>query len=251
MRLKDKVAIVTGGAQGIGRFYCRRLAQEGAKVVSADVLNSQATVDEIKGFGGEAIGLHTDVTSEESTRSMAEQTVAKFGRIDILVNNAGLYAVLDIKPLWEISAEEWDRVMAVNVKGLFLCTKAVLPQMKKQGKGKIINISSGVAFKGTPKWIHYTTSKGAVISLTRACARQLGEFGIAVNAIAPGFTLSEGVINKPGFADVMNKDAIASRCFQRSQSPEDLVGTVVYLASDDSDFVTGQTIVVDGGSFLH
>ena len=248
MRLKDRVAIVTGAAQGIGRVYALRLASEGAKVVVTDVLDAQPAAKEIAAQGGEALALRTDVTDPRSVDDMAEKTVGRFGRIDILVNNAALFGDISRKPFQEIPIDEWDRVMAVNVKGLFLCSRAVLPQMKKQGKGRIINISSGTVLQGTPMLLHYVTSKGAVVAFTRALAREVGEFGITVNSIAPGHTLSETVKRRGPNVD---ERAVASRIIKRSQVPEDLSGTVVFLASDDSEFITGQMIVVDGGSALH
>ena len=251
MRLKDLVAIVTGGARGIGKEYALRLSQEGAKVVVTDILDAQGTAQQIQQAGGEALALHTDVADEKSTEEMARSTVARFGRIDILVNNAALFVGVTHGPFDQIPIDEWDKVMAINVKGIFLCCKAVYSQMKKQGKGKIINISSGTVMKGTPNFLHYVTSKGAVIGLTRALAREVGPFGIYVNAIAPGYTLSEGVVAERELQGSTTDHAINPRSIKRSQRPEDLTGTVVYLASDDSDFLTGQTICVDGGSSMH
>lgn len=252
MRLKDKVAIVTGGGVGIGRAYCMGLAKEGAKVIVADIQDKEAekVAAEIKRLDGEAFAVHVDVTSPEKSQAMADTTVKEYGRIDILVNNAGLYSALKKKPFMEIDPEEWDRVMAVNVKGIFLCTKAVYPAMKKQGKGKIINISSGTALGGSPFFLHYVSSKAGVIGLTRALSREVGADHICVNAITPGLTISgsnqEGVLTPE-----QREDRRKKRCFQRDQVPQDLVGTVIFLASDDSDFITGQTINVDGGTLMH
>ncbi|HEX2386409.1 MAG TPA: 3-oxoacyl-ACP reductase family protein [Candidatus Binatia bacterium] len=252
MRLKDKVAIVTGGGIGIGRAYCLALAREGAKVVAADIQEGEAkrVAEEIKKSGGEAMAVPVDVTSPEKTRAMADAALKRYGRIDILVNNAALYSAIKKKPFMEIDEEEWDRVMAVNIKGLFLCMQAVYPAMKRQGKGKIINISSGTALGGTPFYLHYVTSKAGVIGFTRALARELGGDNICVNAITPGLTISspqqEGTLTPEQMADRRKK-----RSFQRDQKPEDLVGTVVFLASDDSDFITGQTINVDGGANMY
>lgn len=251
MRLKDKVAVVTGGAQGIGRVYARSLALEGSKVVITDIVDTKPAEDEIHKNGGQAYSFRADVSSEADTVEMARKTVDKFGRIDILVNNAAVFATLRLKPFYEISEKEWDWLMAVNVKGLFLCSKAVFPQMKKQGKGKIINISSGTAFKGTPNFLHYVTSKGAVISFTRSLAREVGDYGICVNAIAPGFTLSDTVLKGGEMKEKMDVAVIATRCIKRSQHPEDLVGALIFLCSDESDFITGQTLAVDGGSVMH
>ncbi len=252
MRLKDKVAIVTGGGVGIGRAYCLGLAKEGAKVVVADIQEAEAkkVAGEIERDGGEAFAVAVDVTSIDKTRAMAEAVLRKYGRIDVLVNNAALYSAIKKKPFSEISEEEWDRVMAVNVKGLFLCVQAVYPAMKSQKKGKIINISSGTALGGTPFFLHYVTSKAGVIGFTRALARELGADNISVNAITPGLTISgpqqEGTLTPEQLLDRRKK-----RSFQRDQKPDDLVGTVVFLASDDSDFITGQTINVDGGANMY
>jgi len=251
MRLKDRVAIVTGAARGLGMAYALRLAKEGAKVVVADVLDGKETVDAVKTQGGEAIYVKTDVTSEESTQEMARKVIETFGRIDILVNNAALFADLQKKPFWEIPVAEWDKVMAVNVKGPFLCAKAVYPQMKKQGKGKIINIASGTFYKGLPHFLHYVVSKGGNVAITRSMAREVGDAGINVNCIAPGYTETEVLKENPQDPPEVIKAASTMRCIKRPETPDDLTGTIVFLSSDDSDFITGQTIVVDGGSALN
>ena len=252
MRLKDNVIIVTGGGVGIGRAYAMGLAKEGAKVVVADIQEEEAkrVAGDIKQAGGEALAVPVDVTSVEKTQAMAETTLQKFGRIDVLVNNAALYTAIKKKPFSEISGEEWDKVMAVNLKGLFLCIQAVYPAMKKQGKGKIINISSGTALGGTPFFLHYVTSKAGVIGFTRALAREVGPDNICVNAITPGLTISgpqqEGVLTAEQLQDRRRR-----RSFQRDQYPQDLVGTMIFLCSADSDFITGQTINVDGGHNMY
>jgi NAD(P)-dependent dehydrogenase (short-subunit alcohol dehydrogenase family) len=248
MRLKGGIAIITGGAQGIGRAYALRLSEEGAKVVIADIIDTKKAKQAIEKKGGEVMTLYTDVSSEESTKEMARKTIERFGRIDILINNAAFFANIVKKPFYDISSQEWDEVIRVNLKGTFLCCKAVYPQMKKQGKGKIINVSSGTFFKGGLNFIHYVTSKGGVVGFTRALAREVGNDGICVNTIAPGLTLSDIIKKQP-----MNQftRTVNSRCFKRHELPEDLTGTIVFLASDDSDFITGQAIVVDGGSVLH
>ena len=251
MRLKDRVAIVTGSARGLGRIYALRLANEGAKVVVADILDGKETVDMISRQGGQAFYVKTDVTSEESTQEMARKVIERFGRIDILVNNAALFADLVKKPFWKIPAKEWDMVMAVNLKGPFLCAKAVYPQMKKQGKGKIINVSSGTFYKGLPLFLHYVVSKGGNVALTRSMAREAGDAGICVNTIAPGYVETDYLKDRPQDPTEVTKAIIASRCFKRAETPEDLTGTIVFLSSEDSDFVTGQTIIVDGGSALN
>jgi NAD(P)-dependent dehydrogenase (short-subunit alcohol dehydrogenase family) len=244
------VAIVTGSARGLGRAYALRLAKEGAKIVVSDILDGKETVDLVRQQGGDAIYVHTDVTSEESTQDMARKAIEKFERIDILINNAALFATIIKKPFYEIPAQEWDAVMAVNLKGPFLCSKAVYPHMKKQGKGKIVNVSSGVFFKGLPNFLHYAVSKGGNVALTRSLAREVGDANICVNTIAPGYTETEYLKENPQDPSEVTKTIIATRCIKRSETPEDLLGTIVFLASDDTDFVTGQTIVVDGGSAM-
>ena len=249
MRLRDKVVIVTGGARGIGRAYGLAVAAEGARVVVADVADGKPALKEIEGLGAQALVVECDVSREADTLRLASETLAQFGRIDVLVNKAALYGALKRRPFMEIPIEEWDRVMAVNLRGLFLCARAVFPAMKAQGKGKIINIASATFFKGVPHYIHYTTSKGGVVGFTRSLARELGDFGIRVNAIAPGFTLSgENEKNMPEEGRQAN---VRSRMLKRAEVPGDVVGTLVFLASDDSDFITGQTIVVDGGGSVH
>ena len=247
MRLAGKVAIVTGGARHIGAVYCRKLAAEGAAVIIADVLDGDKVVQEITAAGGRAMALKVDVSKQEDTIQMAAETVKTFGRIDILVNNAAIFINIQRQPFYEITAEEWDRVSAVNIKGPFLCAKAVFPQMKEQRTGKIINISSSTAFAGTPLFLHYVASKSALIGMTRSLAREVGEFGICVNAIAPGLVQHEGQTAPKEFTEFQLK----ARSIKRLQTPEDLLGVLVYLASPDSDFVTGQTILVDGGSIFY
>jgi 3-oxoacyl-[acyl-carrier protein] reductase len=252
MRLKDKVAIVTGGGVGIGKAYAQGLAKEGAKVVVADIQEAEArkVAADIEQNGGTALAVPVDVTSEEKVQAMAAATLKTYGRIDVLVNNAGLYSALKKKSFMEIDSDEWDRVMAVNVKGLFHCVKAVYPTMKQQQKGKIINISSGTALSGSPFFLHYVSSKAGVIGFTRALAREVGNDNICVNSIMPGLTISganqEGVMTAEQLADRRKR-----RSIQRDQYPQDLVGTVIFLASDDSDFMTGQSISVDGGMNMH
>ena len=247
MRLGGKAAIVTGGARHIGAAYCRRLAAEGAAVVIADVLDGESVVEDIASSGGKAIALKVDVSQEEDTARMAVETVKAFGRIDILVNNAAIFINIERRPFYEISAQEWDRISAVNIKGPFLCAKAVFPRMKQQRSGKIINIASSTVFTGTPLFLHYVASKAALVGMTRSLAREVGEFGICVNAIAPGLVQHEGQNAPKEFTEFQLK----ARSLKRLQTPEDLLGILVYLASSDSDFVTGQTILVDGGSVFY
>lgn len=250
-QLEGRVAIVTGAAQGIGARYAQALAREGAAVVCADVSDAAPVAAAIIAAGGRAIAVRTDVTSPESASAMAKHALEAFGRIDILVNNAGLFANLALKPFEEISSEEWDKVMAVNVRGPFECAKAVVPAMKNQQYGKIINIASGTVFKGAPMLLHYVSSKGAVVAMSRSMARELGDAGIRVNTLAPGLTASENTLSNPAWQGAVSANNIASRAIKREVLPEDLCGTLVYLASEASDFVTGQVIVVDGGSVMH
>ena len=244
--LEGKTAIVTGGGIGLGRAYARALAAEGARVVVADIDEpaAEAVAEEVGG-----LAVRVDVTSVEQTRGMAERAVRTYGAIDILVNNAGMYSSIKKKPFLEIPVEEWDRVIAVNVTGVFLCCRAVHPQMKKQKKGKIINISSGTVLGGTPMFLHYVTSKAGVIGLTRALAREVGADGVNVNTITPGLTIADAK-QKAMLSETYLAPRRQARAFKRDQYPEDLVGTVVFLASSASDFITGQTINVDGGTWM-
>lgn len=251
MRLKDKVAIVTGGAQGIGRAYVMGFAGEGARVTIADINLEAAnkTAAAVKEKGGEALAIKTDVSSLEDTQLLAAKTAERFGRIDILVNNAAVFGRVKISkgvPFYELDLNEWDRVMAVNVKGVLLCSRAVFPYMREQRSGKIINISSDQFHNCVTKYIHYIVSKGAVIGMTRALARELGEHNINVNCICPGSTFSEDPDDKAALES--RKRAISARCIQRVEYPEDLVGAAIFLASSESDFITGQSIIVDGGA---
>jgi 3-oxoacyl-[acyl-carrier protein] reductase len=249
-RLEDRVAIVTGGARGLGKTFCLAMAEHGAKLVIADILDKEArqTAEEIQARNGSAIALKVDVTSEEDTLGMAEETIKQFGRIDILVNNAAMVYGITRKPFTEIPPAEWDKLMTVNLRGPFLCSRAVFPQMKKQGRGKIINLTSETAFTGSRHLIHYVTSKGGIISFTRALAAEVGQYGICVNAVAPGFTESE---SSQTIIDDIAKYDISLTPLRRLEQPQDLVGAVIFLASSESDFITGQTLVVDGGKYMH
>jgi len=249
--LKGKVVIVTGGGKGIGKVYVREFAKQGSKVVAADI-DYEATkrvAEEFGTIGGEILPIEVDVSDWNSVSRMLEATVKEFGGVDVLVNNASLMSALPRRAWDQIPIEEWDRVMAVNVRGPFLCCLASVPHMKQRGKGKIINISSSRVHDGTPNRLHYTTSKAAIIGFTRALARELGDFNISVNAVTPGLTASDTQVasTKPEHVQA----SVASRCFKRVQVPEDLVGTVLFLASSASDFITGQTINVDGGRSMH
>ena len=250
-RVEGRVAIVTGAAQGLGAAYAKVLADEGAKGCVSDVLDAKPVAADIVKAGGHAIAAHCDVTDPKSVQAMVAMTVEAFGSVDILVTNAGLFANLALKPLLEIESAEGDKVMAVNVRGVFECVKAVVPEMRKRGYGKIITIASGTVFKGMPMLLHYVSSKGAVVAMTRCLARELGDDGIRVNTLAPGLTMSEGVINNPAWTGPVVANNVASRAIKREAVPEDMLGTLLYLASADSDFVTGQVLVVDGGSVMH
>lgn len=249
-RLKDKVAVITGGARGIGASFCEAAAAAGAKVVIADVLDGSGVADRIARAGGEAIYHKTDVSSQSSVASLVAETMRAFGSIDILVNNAAIFASLAKKSFMDIDDAEWNAVMAVNVRGPFECTKAVAPIMIERRRGKVVNIASGTVFKGFAGAAHYVSSKGAVVALTRCLARELGAHNICVNAIAPGLTMSEAIADNPEWGGDAAEATIKSRAIRREQVPGDLIGTLMYLASDESDFVTGQTIVVDGGSVM-
>jgi NAD(P)-dependent dehydrogenase (short-subunit alcohol dehydrogenase family) len=248
MRLKDKVAIVTGAAQGIGAAYARGLAKEGAAVAVVDILDPNPTVKAIQDSGGKALPLKIDVSDEKQTQEMAKKTLDSFGRIDILINNAAVYGNIVRKPFEEITVEEWDKLYSVNVKGIFLCVKAVAPQMKTQQSGKIINATSSTFFKGNEDFLHYVSSKGAVVAMTRSLARELGEHNINVNAIAPGQTLSEANLKR---GDKVDSNSLRIRLLKKRLYPEDLVGTIIYLSSSDSDMMTGQVLLVDGGTAFH
>ena len=252
LRLENKVAIVTGGGHGIGRAYCRGLAKEGANVVVAeiDLPAAEETRKLVEQSGGRALAVHVDVANEQSTLAMAEATVKAFGKIDILVNNAAVFTTIPISRVSfdKVPLEEWDRVMLVNLKGMWLCCRAVVPYMKRQNSGKIVNISSGSIFSGQGMRIHYVTSKAGVLGFTRTLARELGDFGITVNTLTPGSTLSEPQDNAK--AVEFRQSGVATRCLKRVQVPEDLVGSLIFLCSNESDFMTGQTMIVDGGNMM-
>ncbi len=247
MRLKDRVAIVTGGGFGIGRAYSQGLAREGAKVVMADINDEGMAITEeaIGAEGGEVMAVHTDVSDQKSTEAMTRAAVERFGRIDILVNNAAWVATLPLRDFEEIEVDEWDKVMAINLRGPFLCCKAAVPYMKEQMYGKIINISSSSIMTGNPKRIHYVTSKAGLVGYTRSLAHALGEYNICVNTLMPGSTASEGIV--AAYPEGQLERAAVRRAFKRVELPEDLVGGLIFLSSSDSDFMTGQSLVINGG----
>jgi NAD(P)-dependent dehydrogenase (short-subunit alcohol dehydrogenase family) len=246
--LTGKSAIVTGGAQGIGAHYARGLAAAGATVSICDTLDPAGVVDEINRAGGRAIGRVADITDSEAMTAMARETVEQLGGIDILVNNAAIFSSLRRGSFFDIDSDTWDRVLAVNVRGTFEVIKAVTRHMRDRKYGKIVNISSTTVSAGAPLLLHYVTSKGAIIAMTRALARELGPDGIRVNCMAPGLTLSEGVTENEQYSSQVRGNIAAGRAIARDQLPQDLVGTLLYLCSEASDFVSGQTINVDGGA---
>ena len=245
--LEGKVALVTGAAQGIGKAIADGLAAEGARIVVADVQGAERAAEAYPG----GVGLTVDVAEEVEVERMTAETVARCGGLDVLVNNAGLYASLAMRPFTEIPLEEWRRVMDVNVASMFLTCRAAVPAFRERGGGAVVNISSGTPFRGVPFLLHYVTSKGAIVAFTRALAKELGRDGIRVNCVAPGFTMSDGVKEHPEVVEQLRDVSVAARTIQRDQVPEDVVGAVSYLASPAASFVTGQTIVIDGGQYFH
>jgi 3-oxoacyl-[acyl-carrier protein] reductase len=248
MTLEGKVAIVTGGGRGLGAGYCRALAGEGASVVVADIAQAGA-VDVAGEIGGLAVKV--DVSDDTSVRKMIARAMEAYGRIDMLINNAALFSEVRRPPgtFDRIPVDEWDRVMAVNVRGVWLCCAAIAPVFRRQHSGAIVNISSGTIFTGVPGFMHYVTSKAAVWGMTRALARELGDAGVRVNAITPGLTSSE-VVQK-GYAPDEIEEGAQRRIFKREETGDDLVGAVLFLCSDASAFMTGQTLNVDGGANMH
>ena len=249
-RLTGRTVIVTGGAQGIGASYARAVAAEGANVAVCDVLPPDKVVAGIEAAGGQAMGSVCDITDAAAVAALVGAVTGRFGSVDGLVNNAAIFASLRYGSFMDITSEAFDKVMQVNVRGSFECIRAVVPVMRARGYGKIINIASGTVFKGTPGLMHYTASKGAVIAMTRVAARELGKDGIRVNCVAPGFTLSEGIADADQTAEI-NAMVTATRRLQRDMMPQDLNGMIGFLLSAESDFMTGQTVIVDGGSAMN
>lgn len=247
MRLEDKVAVITGAGQGLGRAYALRFAEEGAYIVVADIQedNAHSVVQEVQSLGGKAVAVKVDVSDAVSVGAMIEQALEQFGQVDVLINNASIFSTIKMKPFEEITLEEWNRLMSVNLTGSFLCCQAVSPHMRERKQGRIINISSGVVLMGRPWYAHYVASKAGIIGLTRALANELGEDNITINAITPGPTETE--VPRETVSPEQAKAMIEAQAIHRRETPEDLAGVAVFLASEDSGFITGQVINVDGG----
>ena len=247
--LEGQTAIVTGGAMGIGRAIADGLSRAGARIVIADIAGADQAA---AGYPG-GVGVTVDVSEPDDMTAMVDTAVEACGQVDILVNNAGLYTSLPMRPFEDIPLEEWRRVLDVNVIGLALACRAVTPHMRARGGGRILNISSGTVFRGVPLLLHYVSSKGAVVAMTRALAKELGADGILVNCIAPGFTITDGVLENPSGVDfeMLGRISVDARTIKRDQTPEDIVAAAVYLCSPGAAFVTGQTIVIDGGQYFH
>ena len=240
-------AIVTGGARGLGRAYCVALAGAGFDIVASDMLDTQETVAEVEAAGGRAVGVRADISSAADNEALAAAAVDAFGGIDVLVNNAAYFSETTRGPFHEVAQNEWDRTFEVNVRGVWLTCSAVYPYMRKQGSGKIINIASSTCFKGTVGFPHYVASKSAVIGLTRCLAQELGPDGITVNTVSPDLIPNPSLRPTDATSD---QYVVAGRALKRTQVPEDMIGTILYLAGSGSDFVTGQNLVVNGGAFF-
>jgi NAD(P)-dependent dehydrogenase (short-subunit alcohol dehydrogenase family) len=245
--LDGKVAIVTGGSQGIGNAIAHGLEAAGARIVIADLQGAEAAAEAFS----DGIGLTADVADEAAVESLIAEVAERCGSIDILVNNAGLYASLEMRPFTEIPLDEWRNVMDVNVASMFLMCRAVVPVMQRGGGGRIVNISSGTPFRGVPFLLHYVTSKGAIVAFTRALAKEVGKDGVLVNCVAPGFTMSDGVHEHPEVIEALQDVSVSARTIKRDQVPADIVGAVAFLCGPGATFITGQTMVIDGGQYFH
>lgn len=251
MKLKNKVCVITGAGQGIGKYYAERLAEEGAKIVIAEhnEVTGKSVAEQITSSGFEALFVKTDVSNEDSTQAMATAAVEKYGRIDVLINNAAIFASLGFKPFDQIPIEEWDQVMAVNLKGLWFCCKAVVPVMKAQQQGKIINTSSSAWDMGRPLYLHYVTSKAGIVGFTRGLAKEVGEWNINVNCVSYAGIVTE--IERESYTPEAQERVLNQQCIKKPGVPQELVGTILFLASDDSDFLSGQNIHPNGGFYFH
>ncbi len=251
MKLKNKVCVITGAGQGIGKYYAERLAEEGAKIVIAEhnEVTGKSVAEQITSSGFEALFVKTDVSNEDSTQAMAKAAVEKYGRIDVLINNAAIFASLGFKPFDQIPIEEWDQVMAVNLKGLWFCCKAVVPVMKAQQQGKIINTSSSAWDMGRPLYLHYVTSKAGIVGFTRGLAKEVGEWNINVNCVSYAGIVTE--IERESYTPEAQERVLNQQCIKKPGVPQELVGTILFLASDDSDFLSGQNIHPNGGFYFH
>ena len=246
--MDERVIVVTGGAQGIGRAIAEGLAADGARVVIADLKGAEEAA---AALGADHLGVAVDVADPDACAAMAAAALERYGRIDGLVNNAGIYASLVPRPMEEIDLAEWRQVMDVNVLGLHLATRACLPALRAAPDARVVNIASGTPFKGVPFLLHYVASKGAVVAMTKALAKELGGDGILVNCVAPGFTMSDGVHANPVQIEKLQEVSVAARVIRRDQQPEDVVGAVVFLCSPGAAFITGQSLVVDGGAYFN
>jgi NAD(P)-dependent dehydrogenase (short-subunit alcohol dehydrogenase family) len=254
MRLENKVGIITGSARGLGRAMGIRFAREGARLTICDILDCKPVADEIEAIGGEVLSLKTDITSVNDTTEMVKKTFERYGRIDILVNNAAAIGGIEIpdfiKPVEEITSEDWNKYLEVNIKGTFLCCKAVMPYMKKQVKGSIVNIASTAGFNGSPHFLHYSTSKGGIMTMTRGLATALGDFNINVNAVAPGVVMTEAM-QALHTGEGSEDQTISRQILKKRIQPEDIASAVVFLASDEASMITGQILAVNAGEYLH
>ncbi|MBP1153759.1 MULTISPECIES: 3-oxoacyl-ACP reductase family protein [unclassified Paenibacillus] len=251
MILKDRVAVITGSGQGLGKAYAKTLAEHGAKVVIAEINaeKAESVAQELRDQHLEAISVQVDVSNEESTKRMADEVIKQWGKVDILINNAAYFSTIQMKPFEEISIEEWDRAMAINLRGAFLSCRAIVPHMKQRRSGTIVNVTSATVLEGRPYYLHYVTSKAGIIGFTRALAREIGEFGINVNTLSPGLTLTD--VPRTTINDAAIKGAISRQSIRRSGVSEDMSGVILFLVSDQAKFVSGQMLNVDGGSSMH